>query len=52
MKDTVSMPLKAFVAEHKKLIKVLEDGIKSQLKKEAKEQSEELKKMMKKKMKK
>ena len=44
-KTTISMPLKAFIVEHKKLIKILEKGMKKDLQKEAKEQSKELKKV-------
>ena len=42
------MHLKDFVAEHKRLIKILEKGTKKQQKKEAKDQALELAKMLKK----
>jgi hypothetical protein len=48
MKSEITIPLKEFIAEHKRLIKTLEQGIKSKLKKEAKDQSNELKKVLKK----
>jgi len=44
---TVKMPHKAFVKEHKHLVKVLRSGSKSQRTKEAREQASELKKMYK-----
>lgn len=46
MKSKVSMSLKDFVAEHKRLIKVLEKGMKKDLMKEAKDQAKELHKTM------
>tara|TARA_R110000868_G_scaffold83340_1_gene235314 strand:+ start:64 stop:204 length:141 start_codon:yes stop_codon:yes gene_type:complete len=42
------MKLRDFVAEHKRLIKILEKGTKKQQKKEAKDQALELAKMLKK----
>lgn len=43
------MTKKAFVREHKELVKTLKSGNKKALKKEAREQGEELKKIKKKK---
>ena len=42
------MKLKDFVAEHKRLIKILNSGTKSKQKKEAKDQAAELARMLKK----
>jgi hypothetical protein len=42
------MKLRDFVAEHKKLIKILNSGTKKQQRKEAKDQAAELAKMLKK----
>ena len=44
----VSIPLRQFIAEHKKLIKVLEKGNKKQQSLEAKDQKAELLKVLKK----
>ena len=52
MKSTVSIPIKEFIKEHKRLIRVLNQGIKTALKKESKGQSMELKKVLKKQTKK
>jgi hypothetical protein len=49
MKPIVQMSKRAFIAEHKKLIKILEEGKKKDLLKEAKEQKKELAKYLKKK---
>lgn len=46
---TVKIPLKDFIKEHKKLLKVLSKGKKTALKKEAMDQSKELMKVLKKK---
>jgi len=45
----VDMTMKAFVAEHKKLIKILKEGNKIKLRKEAVDQAKELNKVLKKK---
>jgi hypothetical protein len=45
---TVLMPIRQFVAEHKKLVKILEKGNKKQQVAEAKDQKAELLKMLKK----
>jgi len=52
MKSEVTIPLKEFIKEHKRLITVLNQGIKTALKKESKDQAMELKKVLKKQTKK
>lgn len=49
MKSLVQMSKKAFIAEHKKLIKVLQERKKKDLMKQEKEQRKELAKYLKKK---
>lgn len=47
-KDMITMPKKAFVQEHTKLIKLLEKPTKKRLRSEAKSQQQELTYMLKK----
>ena len=48
MKHFVKMPIGAYIGEHKRLIRLLNQSDKPQLKREAKKQNEEVKRTLKK----